>query len=166
MNDFLDAYEMVYAALGREETIGFVTVEQAIAVHNTLVERFRGTFGVRDKAALDAALHRPMQLRHYEPDAPVSALAASICHGIITGHPFVDGNKRTGLRVTQLFLQNNGFRLTAPAPDMYSAIIGVADGSISDQQLSAWFARYIVPLNAPDHEGPSSSPSGGDTPGM
>ena len=45
---------------------------------------------------LESALARPLHLAHYEPERPVAYLAATLSYGIVKGHPFVDGNKRTG----------------------------------------------------------------------
>ncbi|KAH7921132.1 hypothetical protein BV22DRAFT_1019952 [Leucogyrophana mollusca] len=45
---------------------------------------------------LESALARPLQKAHYQPESSVAELAASLSYGIIKGHPFMDGNKRTG----------------------------------------------------------------------
>ena len=61
---------------------------------------------------LDSALGRPLHVAIYEPDRPAEYLAATLSYGIIKGilplrlplvcihpsigHPFQDGNKRTG----------------------------------------------------------------------
>jgi Fic/DOC family len=46
---------------------------------------------------LESTLGRPLHLSCYEPDKPASYLAATLAFGIIKGHPFMDGNKRTGM---------------------------------------------------------------------
>lgn len=47
---------------------------------------------------LESALARPLHVAAYEPDKSPAYLAAQISYGIIKGHPFMDGNKRTGAR--------------------------------------------------------------------
>lgn len=44
---------------------------------------------------LESTLGRPLHLSFYEPDKPAPYLAATLSYGIIKGHPFMDGNKRT-----------------------------------------------------------------------
>ncbi|KAF8966495.1 hypothetical protein BDZ97DRAFT_1808175 [Flammula alnicola] len=46
---------------------------------------------------LASLLVRPLHVSVYEPDRPVSYLAATLAYGIIEGHPFTDGNRRTGI---------------------------------------------------------------------
>lgn len=46
---------------------------------------------------LDSALARPLHTSYYEPDKSPAYYAAQLSYGIIMGHPFLDGNKRTGL---------------------------------------------------------------------
>lgn len=46
-----------------------------------------------------SALARPLHVAMYEPDRPPEYLAAQISYGIIKGHPFMDGNKRTGMYI-------------------------------------------------------------------
>ncbi|KAI0317896.1 hypothetical protein OF83DRAFT_1262575 [Amylostereum chailletii] len=45
---------------------------------------------------LESALARPLHVAVYEPHQPAAYLAATLSYGIIKGHPFMDGNKRTG----------------------------------------------------------------------
>jgi prophage maintenance system killer protein len=45
---------------------------------------------------LESALARPLHMAHYEPEKEAVYLAATLSYGIIKGHPFMDGNKRTG----------------------------------------------------------------------
>lgn len=45
---------------------------------------------------LQSALARTLHVAKYEPDRPATYLAATLAYGLIQGHPFLDGNKRTG----------------------------------------------------------------------
>lgn len=46
---------------------------------------------------LESALARPLHLAYYEPAQTAPYLAATLSYGVIKGHPFMDGNKRTGV---------------------------------------------------------------------
>ncbi|MGN6450185.1 MAG: type II toxin-antitoxin system death-on-curing family toxin, partial [Brucella intermedia] len=73
------------------------------ALHQEQLRLQGGAAGIRDSGLLDSALARPLQKEAYgDPD--IFDLAAAYLFGILKNHPFVDGNKRTGLAAADLFL--------------------------------------------------------------
>jgi death-on-curing protein len=104
-----------------------------------------GSLGIRDEGMLESALSRPRQKRHYEPDTDLAALSAAYAFGIAKNHPFVDGNKRAALVSSYTFLAVNGFELEAPEPEAVTMILGVADGSISEDDLASWIRSHLIP---------------------
>jgi len=85
-------------------------------IHTYVQEHFfKLTVGIKDKGLLDSIANRPNQ-RNYEiiqyPN--IYSKAASIMEAIIRWHPFADGNKRTALLATSLYLHINGFQLIIP----------------------------------------------------
>ena len=52
---------------------------------------------------LESALSRPLHVSVYEPNRHPGYLAATLSYGIIKGHPFLDGNKRTDNFMDVLF---------------------------------------------------------------
>lgn len=65
--------------------------------------------------------------------------------GIVKNHPFIDGNKRTGYVVMETFLIRNGHTLKATPQHKYTTFIALADGSLSEDELAAWFRERIAP---------------------
>ncbi|KAH7922611.1 hypothetical protein BV22DRAFT_1016899 [Leucogyrophana mollusca] len=57
---------------------------------------------------LESALARPLQRAYYQPDSSVAELAASLAYGIIKGHPFLDGNKRTAFFLANEYVRARG----------------------------------------------------------
>jgi death on curing protein len=55
------------------------------------------------------------------------------------GQVFHDGNKRTSHAVAAIFLEMNGWRHEADESEVVHTMIGVADGSIKETALAAWF---------------------------
>jgi death-on-curing protein len=89
---------------------------------------------------LESALGRPQNIAAYDPDAAsISRLAAAYAFGIVSNHPFVDGNKRTGLVVAFTFIEINGGAVTAREEDAYQAFLALAAGEIDERQLTDWF---------------------------
>ncbi|KAF8894319.1 hypothetical protein CPB84DRAFT_1848463 [Gymnopilus junonius] len=54
---------------------------------------------------LPSALARPLQVAHYQPEKLPQYLAATLSYGLIMGHPFMDGNKRTAFFVQNQYLK-------------------------------------------------------------
>lgn len=74
--------------------------------------------------------------------------AALYCYNIICNHMFTDGNKRTGLAAALIFLNLNGFELSANIDDtiLTDFIIKVASGESNLEECREWFAENSVEL--------------------
>ena len=109
-----------------------------LAVHYSLLRDHGGATGVRDHGLLESALTRPQQILHYEPECTLFRLAAAYAGGLAGNHPFVDGNKRVSLTATAVFLEINGFELTAPEPEAVVAFTDLAAGTLTEDELAHW----------------------------
>lgn len=118
---------------------------EALAFHAQQIAIFGGSDGVRDRGLLDSALARPKNLFVYADHVPSMAeLAAAYAFGISSNHPFVDGNKRTAMQVSFVFLECNGYPVDASQEDACLAFLGLAAGEISEAQLAVWFTDHTV----------------------
>jgi len=108
------------------------------AVQFDLIREHGGMPGLRDEHALEAALARPLQRRAYHADADLAELAAAYGHGLATGHPFHDGNKRIAFVTMAVFLELNGVELKADEPEVVTVMLALAAGEISEGQLAGW----------------------------
>ena len=93
-----------------KETI-YPTLEEALYLHDILLEKFGGATGVLDKGLLESALARPRS-GYYRT---LSEQAAALMQSLAMNHPFVDGNKRVAFAVTAVFLRMNGLSLKVDA---------------------------------------------------
>ena len=118
----------------------------SLALHDEQLAEHGGSDGIRDETLLDSALAKPRNVLAYEDGATLPRLAASYAFGIARNHAFVDGNKRTALVVSLSFLRLNGLTLTASPEDRYETFIRLAEGSLSEEELSAWLQAHAVPL--------------------
>jgi death-on-curing protein len=83
-------------------------------------------------------------LHSYGDPAPdLAALAASLAFGIARNHPFVDGNKRTAHVCYRVFLALNDAEFEATDEDKYVAMLGLAEGSLSEIEFAEWLRRHI-----------------------
>ena len=76
----------------------------------------------------------------------LSQKAAVYAHHIITGHIFLDGNKRTGLHCAVLFLEFNGCTLRLDLDDSIIELgFKIADGSITDiEDIATHIQSWIL----------------------
>jgi death-on-curing protein len=120
--------------------------EVVLALHDEQLAEHGGLAGVRDLGAVKSALARPRNLAGYEDCEDIVQLAAAYAYGIARNHGFAEGNKRTALVVADLFLMLNGYELSSLPVETVMTILGVADGSISENELVAWFRGNIKKL--------------------
>jgi len=119
-----------------------------LAVHDEQLAEHGGLAGVRDLGAVLSALARPRNLASHENCDDLAQLAAAYAYGIARNHGFADGNKRTALVIADLFLMLNGYELTSSPTENVLTILAVAEGSLSEEGLVAWFRNNIQKLSA------------------
>ena len=118
--------------------------QDVLAIHAAAIARFGGLDGVRDEGILKSALAQPFQTfgdEHLYPD-PIEK-ACRYAFGIISGHPFLDGNKRTGAALLGTYLRVSGIDFKPDHASFLETILGVADGSIAYDELVHW-VRDVV----------------------
>lgn len=113
-------------------------------LHGLVVEVYGGDAALRDDRRLTAALARPRHQFAYG-DSTLTKLAATYAGGIIQGHPFVDGNKRTGFMAAAAFLELNGRSLEAPEVEVVLQTLGLAAGEVSEAQYADWLEKSTRP---------------------
>ena len=97
--------------------------------------------------ALLSAVGRPQSSFDEEDLCPdVYLKAAALVDSLIRNHPFVDGNKRTGMTAGALFLRRNGYILKAVNADLVKVAQGVAQSQISPEQIAAWLKENTEKL--------------------
>lgn len=113
----------------------YITLIEAITFHEEQIELNGGDPGIRDLGALDAALFRP-QTGYYHD---LIEQAAALWESMAQNHPFVDGNKRTALNVTDVFLRINGLTITATPNQIIDFIYSLYDTqTFNFEELATW----------------------------
>jgi death-on-curing protein len=116
----------------------------AVALHDRQLAEHGGSTGIRDETLLDSALARPQQLYAYgDPRPDLADLAATLAFGLAKNHPFVDGNKRTAAVACETFIELNGGQLNATDAEFFPAILGLADGTLTLAEFTAWLREQI-----------------------
>ena len=122
----------------------WLTKDMVEAFHRESLVRFGGSDGLRDEGLMLSALARPENIRVYEPDADIFRLAAAYCTGIVKNHPFIDGNKRTGVLCAVVFLGIIGVELTFDEATIVAMIYGLAASEVTELQLENWLRNSAL----------------------
>ena len=108
-----------------------------LAFQGRMLAEHGGDTGIRDEGLLESALAAPRKKFHYGEE-DIFPLAEIYAHSLLTNHPFVDGNKRVALVTTGVFLELNGYRLTASEPDTVLAILALVIGEMKAGGFADW----------------------------
>ena len=123
------------------DLIAFLSRDEVLAIHSTLLERFGGPVGVRDYGLLESALYRP-QTGHY---ADLAEMAAALFESLIMNHPFVDGNKRVAFFANDVFLRLNGYKLEVDAYEAHRFLIGLLENNRCNfENLLPWIGENAI----------------------
>ncbi|MBX3231300.1 MAG: type II toxin-antitoxin system death-on-curing family toxin [Labilithrix sp.] len=117
----------------------FVDVDEVLAAHSRVLAKDGGQDGVRDRGLLESAVMAP-RTGYYNS---LAELAAVYTHGIVKNHPFLDGNKRTGLTIGGAFLKTNGFPRLKLGNEWIRHIERLAAGELSRDELTALFTAAM-----------------------
>ena len=113
----------------------YLTVPEALAIHQILIRKFGGSDGVRDMGALESALMRP-QTGYYDD---IIFEAAALFESLAINHPFIDGNKRVAFAVVDTFLRINGYALKDTSISIHTKMIEMFDtGTFTLAHLEPW----------------------------
>ncbi len=127
--------------------MNYLTPEQILFLHARLIEETGGSHGLRDLGLLESAAARPQATFGGQDLYPgLFSKAAALMDFLIHNHPFVDGNKRTGVTASALFLLHNSYRLTATNSELEVFTRRVADFRPDISEIADWLQIHTVPL--------------------
>jgi death on curing protein len=128
-------------------------------IHERIIERTGGIEGMRDPAALHAAVARPFASFAGEDLYPGDfEKAAALFHSLVKSHPFMDGTKRTAFASTLYFLEMYGYPRPRmlPEDEVIRFCLDLAEENARQAQgqpvqpktiaeIAAWFRQLLAP---------------------
>ena len=117
--------------------VNFLGLELVLEIHERQINQYGGSHGIRDMGLLESALAVPQFsfAGHYMHDS-VSLMGSAYMFHIIKNHPFVDGNKRTGIACGLVFLRDNGMYIPWVSGQMYDIAKQIATSQLSKEELA------------------------------
>jgi death-on-curing protein len=127
-----------------------VSVEDLLDLHDQVIASPDGAApGVRDHRALEAAVARPISgFGGMDFYSTPFARAAALMESVIQRHPFVDGNKRTGLLAAVFSLEEEGYEVGASQKQLADVAVEVADHHLDVDGLARWLEAYAAQIGS------------------
>ena len=121
----------------------YLSPHQVLFIHARLIEETGGSHGVRDMGLLLSALGRPKAtFEGKELHPTIFVKASALAESMINNHPFVDGNKRTGIVAAVFFLSLNGYMLTASNLELIDLTMQIAQKRTTIGEVANWFETH------------------------
>lgn len=122
-----------------------LTLEQILQIHALVITETGGSIELRDLNRLEAALATQVQ-SVFGQELYSSALekSAAIIRAIIGDHPFVDGNKRTGIISGLIFLALNEINLQFKPSEIEDFAVKIATEKLDVRSISLWLRQHTI----------------------
>ena len=124
-----------------------LSVQQVLFINSRIIAETGGQTGLLNLALLESAVERPQATfdgKDLYPD--LFEKAAALLDSLVNNHPFVDGNKRTGVTATAMLLRINNFRLVCSQSELEVFTLQVATDHPAIAELSAWLKAHCQPV--------------------
>jgi len=127
------------------QKIRFLDIAEVVLVNKGQIQLFGGLHGIRDKSLLESAVYDVQSSfggQYLYKD--IHRMAAGYAYNIIKNHPFIDGNKRTGIVCCLIFLQYNEIELVFEQDELYKLGIAIATSKSKNiDKTAAIFKKKI-----------------------
>ena len=119
--------------------------DKVMLLHQIMIEHSGGSAGVRDFDLLDSALESVYQtFGGVELYPTKEEKAARLGFNLISNHSFIDGNKRIGILVMLIFLEQSGVIIKATNREIVKIAYSIAEGKSKYEDLYEWIKKHKV----------------------
>lgn len=115
------------------------TKKRVLFLYQLIVEATGGAFGIRSESLLESAIEAPYQTFDGKEIFPTKIeKAARLGYGLISNHPFIDGNKRIGVYIMISFLEVNGVNIDFSDEEIIRVALDTASGKMKYEDILAF----------------------------
>lgn len=122
----------------------FLTLDDVLRIHDHQIAEYGGKDGILDINQVESAIAQPCQTfggAFLHPDVP--SMAAAYFYYLAAGHGFEDGNKRTGVHASLVFLGLNGIEIEWDDDEVEELALNVASCQIEKDEVVAFFSQLL-----------------------
>lgn len=122
-----------------------LTLLEALVLQQRIINQSGGLSGIRDLGALESALAQPrMTFEGEDLYKTILEKASTLGFSLVSNHPFLDGNKRVGHALMEVFLVLNGFEIQATTDEQERVIFELAAGKLSRADFTRWVHERVI----------------------
>ena len=126
----------------------YLTLSEALELHRRVIGQSGGALGVLNLGALESALAQPrMTFAGGELYPSIVDKAAALGLSLIQNHPFLDGNKRTGHAVMEVFLLLNGLEIQASVDEQERIVLQLASNEMNREAFTLWLRDHVAAVS-------------------
>lgn len=123
--------------------IRYLELSEILQLNVAVIADFGGIQGIRDLSRLKSLVESPKQnIFGQEQYKTIHEKAVAYLRNCISDHPFLDGNKRTAVTCSAIFLSLNNVRLTASPKELEDFAVKIAVDHLSVEQIADWLNRH------------------------
>jgi death-on-curing protein len=123
--------------------IKFLTITEVLLILENQIRNYGGIYGVRDLNLLNSAIYMPQaSFNKQYLHKSIPAMAAAYSYHICQNHPFMDGNKRTALVTSLVFLDINKYTFDCSDKKLYDIIMGISKNKITKDELIKFYEKH------------------------
>ncbi|MBI2543485.1 MAG: type II toxin-antitoxin system death-on-curing family toxin [Candidatus Aenigmarchaeota archaeon] len=115
----------------------YLTIEEVVKIHEDMIKETGGHPGIISYGNLDFTVNQAKIPKNIE------RIATTLFYGILTSHPFIDGNKRTAISVLETFLEENDARLVAKNEELWNIVHIVSEGKLKFEEVVKWIKEVV-----------------------
>lgn len=121
----------------------YLTVKDALLLHELAINEFGGSHGLRDLGLLESAVARP-QVTFGGKDLYLNIFlkVAALVHSLLLNHQFVDGNKRTAIFSVMTFLELNGYKFVAEQKEVVGTALWIENQKPEIEEITEWIKKH------------------------
>jgi death-on-curing protein len=124
----------------------YLTAQELLNIHSVIIDEIGGSHGVRDAGMLASLEGLPRQaVSGAELYPGIWMKAAVYIRGIIFNHPYADGNKRSAFATADVFLQLNGYRMSAPKGEIERYAVAIVEERHELSAIAGWLEENTEP---------------------
>lgn len=127
--------------------VKYLTVEEVVAGHFYMMKQMEDAdqSGIKDRALLESAVHRPQQTVFGEDAYPsLFEKAAVLTESLVKNHCFHNGNKRTAYLTMKSFLRINGVHLKMERSFAVEFMVEIAAGKHMTHEMALILQEHSV----------------------
>lgn len=121
----------------------YLSARHILFLHSLALEKDGGAHGVRDYHAI-LSLENLVKQKVFGKELYPTLFdkAALYARNIIMNHPFLDGNKRTGMLCAFTFLERNKYNIIAQKGEIEQFALLVITKRLTIQQIAHWLKKH------------------------